>query len=242
MSDILLVHGSCHNAWCWSLLAPQLSSLGHSVRAIDLPGMGADNTPLAAVTLDSYAEAILAATRGPTVLVGHSAGGYAITAAASRAPERISHLTYICAYVPIIGKSLADMRRMASRQPLIDAIVRGADGLTFTIDPAKAVAKFYADVAPEVAADAIARLEPQPILPQDTPFTGPLPTAVPRSYVRCELDGAIPYEFQQTMTEDWPEGTVVDMATSHSPFLSQPEALARHLDRMIRTGHSHLAS
>jgi len=203
--------------------------------------MGADKTPLDRVTLDSYAEAIVAATQGPTVLVGHSAGGYAITAAAARAPERVSHLAYVCAYVPIVGKSLADMRRMAPRQPLIEAILRSEDRLSFTVDPARAAEKFYADVAPDLAAEATARLGPQPVLPQETPFAGPLPASIPRSYVRCEFDGAIPYEFQCTMTEGWPEGTVVDMATSHSPFLSQPEALARHLDRMMRTGHSNLA-
>ncbi len=93
MSDILLVHGSCHGAWCWRDLAPELAALGHSVSALDLPGMGADRTPLSKVTLDSYAKAIVDALSAPTVLIGHSAGGYAITAAASLAPEKVAHLS-----------------------------------------------------------------------------------------------------------------------------------------------------
>jgi pimeloyl-ACP methyl ester carboxylesterase len=59
MSDILLVHGSCHGAWCWRDLIPALTALGHSPRAIDLPSHGADQTPVNDVTLDSYAMAQL---------------------------------------------------------------------------------------------------------------------------------------------------------------------------------------
>ena len=72
MSDILLVHGSCHGAWCWRDLIPALQELGHSPRAIDLPSHGDDTTPVNAVTLDSYADAVLAASTPDTVVVGHS--------------------------------------------------------------------------------------------------------------------------------------------------------------------------
>jgi len=92
MSDILLVHGSCHGAWCWRDLIPALQELGHSPRAIDLPSHGDDTTPVNAVTLDSYAEAICDALGPRTLLLGHSAAGFAITAAAERRPERIARL------------------------------------------------------------------------------------------------------------------------------------------------------
>ena len=53
MSDFLLIHGSCHGAWCWDDLIPELEALGHTARAIDLPSHGADKTPVAEVSLDS---------------------------------------------------------------------------------------------------------------------------------------------------------------------------------------------
>ncbi len=60
----------------------------------------------------------MAALDAPAIVVGHSMGGYPITAAAERAPERVERLVYLCAYVPAPGMSLADMRRDGPRQPL----------------------------------------------------------------------------------------------------------------------------
>ncbi len=232
MSDFLLIHGSCHGAWCWDDLIPHLTALGHTARAIDLPSHGQNTTPAGEVTLDLYARAIVAAIDTPVILVGHSMAGYPITAAATLAPDKISALVYLCAYVPMAGKSLADMRRMAPSQPLLDAIIVDEARLTFRVDPAKAAEKFYHDVAPDRAAWAIAQLCPQPILPQETPL---VPThTLPRHYLRCSDDRTIPPEFQTTMTADWPAGTVADLPTSHSPFLSDPALLAQHLDRIAK--------
>ncbi|MBK6467562.1 MAG: alpha/beta fold hydrolase [Rhodobacter sp.] len=86
MAEVLLIHGSCHGAWCWHRVIPALAALGIPARAIDLPAHGQDRTPAADASLRAYAEAILSALTGPTLLVGHSAAGYAITAAAEMDP------------------------------------------------------------------------------------------------------------------------------------------------------------
>ncbi len=229
MADFLLIHGSCHGAWCWREVIPALQALGHDARAIDLPSHGDDPIPADEVTLDLYADAIVDALTGPTVLVGHSMGGFPVTAAAERAPERIARLVYLCAYVPMPGKTLAEMRRMAPTQPLLDAIAVAGDRITFTIDPEKAIDRFYHDVDPGLAAWAVSRLGPQPILPQETALVPDRAARLPRTYIRCTGDRAVPPAFQGAMTAHWPEGTVHDMATSHSPFLSDPAGLARLL-------------
>lgn len=233
MADFLLIHGSCHGAWCWDRLIPELAARGHSARAIDLPSHGQDRTPAAEVTLDAYADAVLAAIDAPVTLVGHSAGGYAITAAALRRPDLVRRLVYLCAYVPEPGLSLAQMRRLAPRQPLLDAISVTPDRITFSVDPALAPDRFYHDVPPDLAAWATARLCPQPILPQETPL--PARPDLPRAYIRCLEDRTIPPEYQRTMTEGWPDGTVFDLPTSHSPFLSAPGPLADLLSRIAST-------
>lgn len=61
MAEFLLIHGSCHGAWCWRDVIPELEALGHTARAIDLPSHGDDRTPIADVTLDLYRDAILEA-------------------------------------------------------------------------------------------------------------------------------------------------------------------------------------
>ena len=227
MADFLLIHGSCHGAWCWDDVIPHLQAAGHTARAIDLPSHGADQTPAQDVTLDLYAQAIVDAIDTPVILVGHSMAGYPITAAANLAPHKIDQLIYLCAYVPFAGKTLAEMRRMAPSQPLLDAIVVDEARVTFSVDPAKAAAKFFHDVPTARAAWAVSMLGPQPILPQETPLTAR--HTLPRHYIICTDDRTIPPEFQYTMTNDWPVETVTEMPTSHSPFLADPAGLAARL-------------
>jgi pimeloyl-ACP methyl ester carboxylesterase len=233
MADFLLIHGSCHGAWCWRDVIPKLAARGHAARAIDLPGHGQDPTPVNDVTLDGYARAILAALHGPTIVVGHSMGGFPITRAADLDPTRIAHLIYLCAYVPLGGTSLADQRRRAPRQPLLPAIRRAADGRSFTIDPAMARDVFYHDCDADTAAWATRHLGPQAVAPQETPFTpGPHVATIPRDYILCDDDRTIPPEYQATMTAHWPPGSVHHLPCGHSPFLACPARLAETLARI----------
>ncbi|QQA43479.1 alpha/beta fold hydrolase [Pelagovum pacificum] len=229
MARILLVHGSCHGAWCWDLVLPRLRALGHDVEAIDLPGRLPDDPD---PTLDDHARSISDACPEPTVLVGHSAGGYPITAAAE-AGASVSRLIYLCAYVPRAGLGLADMRRLWPEQPLVPSIRLSEDRQRFTIDPGMVRHHFYADVPAPLAKDAAARLCPEPVVPQLTPLPATTRAeALPRRYIVCRQDNAIPPDFQREMSADWPRAHVTELDTSHSPFLSAPDRLAALLDRM----------
>jgi len=235
MADFLLIHGSCHGAWCWRDLLPELHARGHDARAIDLPGHGDDPTPYAQVMLHDYAQAIINAIDSPVHLVGHSMAGFPITLAAQLAPEKITRLIYLCAYAAQDGKSLVDMRLQAPRQPLMHAIRKTADGLAFCVDPDKTAEVFYHDCPEGTAEYANARLCPQAIAPQATPITlGPRAAGVPRSYIRCDDDRTIPPEYQRTMTADWPAQDVYAMPTGHSPFFADPAGLADILDRVAK--------
>ncbi|MFN3938509.1 MAG: alpha/beta fold hydrolase [Gemmobacter sp.] len=234
---LLLIHGSCHGAWAWDLVIPELEVLGHSARAIDLPGHGRDATPAARVTLDLYAEAIVSALReqGPSVLVGHSMGGYPITAAAARAPDLVRRLVYVCAYLPAPDLSLADMRRAGPRQPLAGAIRLSPDRAAFTFDPEQVEALFYHDCPPGAVEHARQRLTPQPVAPQETALPDlPQIAEIPKHYVICEDDRTIPPEYQETMSAGLAPGHVVRLPSSHSPFFSMPGRLARILSDIAR--------
>jgi pimeloyl-ACP methyl ester carboxylesterase len=227
MADFLLIHGSCHGAWCWRDVIPALDALGHSARAIDLPGMGDDTTPLGDVTLAGCRDAVLAASTPESIVVGHSWGGFPISAAAEANPAGLRSLVYLCAYVPISGCSMGDMRKRAKRQLIMDAVRRAPDGDAYTIDPARVPNLFYHDCPPEAVADAASHLSPQPIAPQTTPLTlGVNFAATPKSYIRCQNDQTIPPEYQVEMTQGWPANTVYDMPTSHSSFFADPAGLA----------------
>lgn len=170
MSDILLVHGAAHGAWCWHRVLPLLRAMGHAARAIDLPAHGDDPTDPSEVTLDLYADAILQATQGPTILVGHSMGGFPITAAAQRAPERFAALVYLCAYLPVAGQTLAEMRRTGPSQPLAGSFILDDSRTTFTFDPARAPALFYHDCRPKTWRWPRAGCAPNPSARRKPPF------------------------------------------------------------------------
>ncbi|MEP2716046.1 alpha/beta fold hydrolase [Pseudophaeobacter sp.] len=226
MADFLLIHGSCHGAWCWRDVIPALESKGHSASAIDLPGHSDARDP-AAVTLAETAEAIVKASGPRTIVVGHSWGGYPISAAAEIAPKTLRGLIYLCAYVPVSGLSLIDMRKAGPRQTIGSAAIKDPGGASYTIDPTEAPRLFYHDCSSEAVAYALPRLCAQPILPQETPLElGQNWQDTPKSYIRCTKDQTIPPEYQTQMVADWPGNSVHDMHCSHSPFFADPSGLA----------------
>ncbi|MBR9652569.1 alpha/beta fold hydrolase [Thalassovita aquimarina] len=235
MAQFLLVHGAGHGAWCWRDVIPALQRLGHQAKAIDLPGHGEDKTPYQDVTLDLYADAVLDALDHPMIVVGHSMGGYPITLAAERNPLNFQRLVYLCAYVPQPGLSLAQMRMEAPYQPLLPAIRMTEDRTGWTADPDMIGDVFYHD-CPEGTVDyARDRLCIQATQPTSVPVeTGENYASVPRSYIRCADDRAIPPEYQVTMTEDWPKDSVFTMQCAHSPFFADPDGLAKILDKIAK--------
>lgn len=231
---MLLVHGSCHGAWCWRDVIAALAARGVTARAIDLPGHGADTTPLDAVTLEGYAQAIVAAARdmhdGPVPVVGHSMAGYAIAAAAVAAPERVEKLIFLCAYVPQDGCSMVDLRKAGPRQPLLPAIRQHADGISYSFAEEYHKPLFYQDCSDADVSFARANLTPQAILPQATPLAlTPAYHAVEKHYIRCTEDNVIPTEYQAHMARDFAPGHLSTLPSSHSPFFSMPGRLAECL-------------
>ena len=236
MAEFLLIHGSCHGAWCWRDVVPALRDSGHGVRAIDLPGHGDDTTPPDQVTLEAWADTILAAIESPVVLVGHSMAGFAIAAAAEKAPKKIARLVFLCAYLPRDGVSLVEMRRAAPYQPLMHAIVKSADGKSFTIRDDCLREVFYHDCPEDTLAFARSRLCAQIIAPQATEIRlGAAFDSVAKSCVVCTDDRTIPPEYQRQMSAGLDRTDVVEMDCAHSPFFADPEGVARHLHNMAAT-------
>ncbi len=231
MARFLLIHGSWHGAWCWRDVLPALRGRGHEAEAIDLPGHGADRTPAGDVTLDGYADAVVSALRPETILVGHSMGGYPITAAAERAAKRIASLVYVAAYVPLSGLSLSEMRERGPRQPLVEAMVKAEDGLTVGLDPDQIQAKFYHDCPKGTLEYALEHLTPQPIAPTRTPLdVTERSAAIPAAYIVCEDDRAVPPEYQSEMAARLDHQS--KLSCGHSPFFAVADDLAETLSKI----------
>lgn len=234
MARLVLVHGSNHGAWCWRDVVPALGARGHEALAVDLPSVAAEPASLAGVTLDDDARAILAAFEGPAVLVGHSAGGYAIARAAGLAPDRVTGLVYLCAYVPRAGATLAGLAREAPGRPLDGALeidrVRGAYRFR---EPALA-ANLYGDCPAAALAYARPRLGWQSIAAQSQVVAPP--SGLPASYIVCTGDRTIPPAQQRSMAAVLGPDRIHEIDTGHSPFFAAPERLAALIDGILRGG------
>lgn len=236
MARIILVHGAWHGAWCYDKLVPLLAARGHDARAIDLPGHGANGAPGWGIGLDAYANAIAAAAAGPApaMLVGHSMGGLAISRAAELAPERVAGLIYLCAFLPRSGESLLRLGA-EDRASLVPGILRRniLAGVA-TVDPSGARAAFYGDCADADVQASTQKLQAQPVRPLITPVrvTQQRFGRAPRKYIFCTQDRAIPLAQQKRMADRVGVADSVTLETSHSPFLSAPEACADAIDRL----------
>jgi pimeloyl-ACP methyl ester carboxylesterase len=106
---IVLVHGAFQDSGAWAAVTPLLEKKGHKVIAVDLPGRPSNPADLGTMSLEVYRDAVLKAIGGGTdkvVLVGHSFGGFTISAVAEAIPQRVSEAIYVAAYLPMDGESM----------------------------------------------------------------------------------------------------------------------------------------
>jgi pimeloyl-ACP methyl ester carboxylesterase len=227
-----LVHGAWHGAWCWEQVEHHLGDLGAASVAVDLPGRSGDPKSIAELTLDSYVDHVVAAIDAspePVVLVGHSLGGLVISQTAERIPEKISSLVYLCAMLLQDGQSTIDASVNDSDSQLMANISLDEAAAASSVVAASAVRDlFYGDCTMEASDNAARLLVPEPVGPASTPVnvTAERWGSVPRSYIICTQDRAISPAQQRAMIASVGVDRVVEMVSSHSPFISQPERLA----------------
>ena len=231
MTPIILVHGAWHGAWCWLRVLRELELRERGAVAIDLPGMGEDTTPPAEMSLELWAMSIgevLKRLNKPPLLVGHSMGGFAISQAAELNPDLIGGLVYLCAYLPKDGDTLSGMAGPDAPGTSLVEPVFAEDGATVSVTDTCVRPAFYNGCSDEDFAFAKARLRPMGVRPAMEPvrLTRERFGRVPRHYIECLQDRAIPVERQRTMVAATPCVSVHALDTGHSPFLSAPGALA----------------
>jgi pimeloyl-ACP methyl ester carboxylesterase len=219
-STVVLCHGAWHGAWCWEHVVPLLEQRGIDVRTLTLPSIDAPPGDTGGLAGDAAAVGrVLDDVGGTALLVGHSYGGMVVTAA-SAGRDDISRLFYLAAFMPDEGESLF---ALTGGEPA-PWIREQADGRVLP-DLELASSVFYADCDPLVQEAAIERLKPMP--PKS--FVDLAAAAgwhsIPSTYVVCAQDGALPPELQRDLFA--PRATErIELEASHSPFYSQPAALA----------------
>ena len=106
-TNIVLVHGFWADGSSWSKVISILHEAGHQVIAVQL-------------SLHSMADDVATTKRaveqlgGPTILVGHSYGGFVITNAGYNNPN-VTGLVYVAGWAPDEGESLNDYVEVSER-------------------------------------------------------------------------------------------------------------------------------
>lgn len=213
----VLVHGAWHGPWAWLPVLAGLEARGHSAVTVDLPSSGDDPHTLGDLAADVAAiHATLAGVGGPVVLVGHSYGGIPVTQAAA-GTDAVRHLVYVCAFMLDVGGSL--MGALGGERP--DWFEPTADGAALIARRPEEV--FFADLDAAAAEAAAKRLRPQ----SAKSFSDEVQSAawhdLPSTYILTEQDRALPPPAQEQMSGH--ASRVHRLPTSHSPFLSRPDAV-----------------
>lgn len=240
MANFILIHGAWHGGWCWEEIVPALAHLGHRVLAPDLPGMGEDAASGHIATLDEWAmfvAGMASGMEGPTILAGHSRGGMIISRAAELAPHAMKRLVYVTAMMPLPGESMGQIVGEFApnhKSGLADAVRPTADGrATVCHGREAAIATFYNTSPADRAEAAFARLTAEPTVMLTTPvaLTEARYGSVPRTYVRCDEDRALPLALQDHLIARQ-LCDVASLHADHSPFYSAPAELSDLLHRI----------
>jgi pimeloyl-ACP methyl ester carboxylesterase len=236
VASIVLVHGSWHASWCWHRVEPLLVRRGHVVKAIDLPGHGADWRRAPEVRFKDYIDAVgeaLGDCAPPRVLVVHSWGGIGC-AVAERWPERLAALVFIAAVIPDNGASMMQMVEQYDAAVLA-SFVFSEDRRVAAISADGARAFMYGLAPSEEADQAIARLTPEPA----EPFTAPILTTaerfgrVPRYYVETASDRLVPLALQRAIQTRIAVRRTLTLVSDHAPLFSAPRDLAACLADVV---------
>ncbi len=234
MSTFVLVHGAWHGGWCWYKVVSLLRQKGHTVLAPDLPAHGRDQTPINAVSMQSYAQRVaevMRTAKEPVILVGHSMGGFVISAAAEQQPETVAKLVYLAAFLLDDGQTFGDAASRDAGSTVSSGLVPSADGASLTVSANRLKEIFYGDCSDADIALAELALGPESgaALGAQMHVTAQRWGKIPRVYIECTKDRAVSIASQRAMVERLPCEKVITMETDHSPFFSAPEQLAAHL-------------
>jgi pimeloyl-ACP methyl ester carboxylesterase len=214
---VVLVHGAWHGPWAWSEVERALADEGVDVVTVDLPSVGQDTSALGDLDDDAAAvRAAIDAVDGPVVVVAHSYGGAPTTQGAAGA-ENIAHIVYLTAFMLDEGESLFGL--VGGVAPDWWQVAEDGESLL----PGRPEEIFFNDVAEDATSAAVAQLAPQSMAAVKGPVGAVAWRDTPTTYVICERDNAIPVPAQEMLAGR--ADNVARLDASHSPFLSQPDAV-----------------
>ena len=213
--SVVLVHGGFVDGSGWRAVHDRLTQDGYHVAVVQNPTLSLEGDAAAA-------RLIIDAQDGPVVLAGHSYGGAVITEAGT--DPKVAALVYIAAFAPDKDESVNTLLAGFPTDGPQPPILPPREGFLF-LDRDKFHASFAGDLP---AADAAFMADSQVPWGVDAlggAITDPAWRARPSWYLLTTQDRMIPPPAQHAMSER-AGATTIEVAASHSVYLSQPAAVA----------------
>jgi pimeloyl-ACP methyl ester carboxylesterase len=225
--NIVLVHGFWADGSSWSKVIPILQNAGHRVIAVQLDWQSlADDVATVKRAIDLVG--------GPTILVGHSFGGFIITNAGYNNPN-VTGLVYASGWAPDEGESTVNFVPAESLPPGL--LVFDSGGFAY-LNPEMFHEVFVQDVnATEAETLAVVQTPAhQSLFPE--PSGPPAWKQLPTWFEVSESDHVIPPDVQRMFAERM-NATTISLNSSHASPVSHPDEIAQLiLDAAGATGQT----
>ncbi|WP_049907321.1 alpha/beta fold hydrolase [Haloferax elongans] len=233
-TSFVLVPGAWLGGWCWKYLTPLLREDGHEVYIPTLTGLGErEHLARPGTDLDTHIRDIVNVLTyedlEDVVLVGHSYAGLVVLGVAEEVPERLAHVVYLDALVPMDDNpvSAADFYP-PEEWTAMEEVADDNDGGWPLLDDHPG----WVGISDEDTAWMRKKATPHPLntFRQTVAAENPETQAVPHSYILCRdngMDESVLEMVRQLCAERAWE--LSELETGHWPMVSVPQKLAQHL-------------
>lgn len=239
--SFVLVPGAWLGGWCWKRLTPLLSEEGHEVYTPTLTGLG-ERVHLARpdIDIETHVSDIVNVLEyrdlEDVVLVGHSYAGLVVLEVAEKVPERLAHVVYLDALVPMDDDPVSASDFYPPEEwTTMEATAEGNDGGWPMPDDHPG----WVGISDEDTEWMRKKATPHPLntFKQTVIAENPDTADIPHSYVLCQQngmdDGVLEMIRQLCTDRAW---DLYELETGHWPMVSEPDRLAQHLLDVPQTG------
>ncbi|PON54018.1 Methyl esterase [Parasponia andersonii] len=246
----VLVHGTCHGAWCWYKLISLLKLAGnHRVTSLDLGASGVSPKQLEEVSsVYDYVQPLmefmaLLPHDQKVILVGHSYAGLCISLAMESFPQKISVAVFLTAYLPNYnsppGVLIQEFFKRIALESILDCQITYQEERPISVifGPEYMRTKMYPHSKLEDLELAKLLVRPSGLFLDDFTKDGLLTEAkfgsVNRVFIVCEEDEVMKEEFQRWMIGNNPtlneEDVMLIRGADHMVMISKPKELCQCL-------------